>query len=892
MKLWTWILQLLLGKDDAEFVIGDALELYRRRAEQMGALRATLRVVSDVLASAWARLRRPPRKWRRPGDAGQSTTPVADLAHDAFRAFRLVFRDRAFSAVVIVTLALGIGASASVFGILNQMVLRPLPGTTDPGAAAYLRLLSRDQPDPWNGRGLATLDFDVLREGADFTDGITSVGNVVLQISVGDERPRSVWGNSIYGDFFEVLGVRPYAGRLLSGDDVAFGSDPLVAVISAELATELFGGPNAAVRRTVRANGETVQVVGVAPPGFQGTERRSEAHIWIPYPSIVPILSFPEGRLLDRSSVMHQDLIVRLKPGWTEVMAEERIRTQLAAIGESVPASAEYLADMDPTLYPGLTVPPGARPAIARSLRLLAVIVGMVLILACGNVANLLLFRNVARRGNAAVRRALGASAGRIMRGEMSYCLILATLGSIGGLVVASGISRLVQGGHLAGGGEIEAFTFDIRVLVFAVAMSLITAVMFGLVPAALAGRFDLRGALSAAGRGDTGRVAGLRTGMAGFQVALSLSLLISGVLLVRTVANLYAVDTGLDVDRVAILTLEFPGGFGIEDQRLTRERILDAVDGLPRAEAAAIGLHDPLGSARLFGRVARIGEDPMRTEMIPVSSDWFDVMGVSSRTGGPLGVTEDDWADGVVILTPALARRLFPDAGSALGQRIGVGFSRDLDDARVIGITEAMTRPSEPLQEREAFFVPFESSPWPSTTLIFRTADGGVSGLTAVRAVVEEVLPGAPVADAIPLSSRLDSVHAEARLFGRLVATLAGFSALLAGVGLYGVVAFTVAARRREFGVRIALGAGRRGIVALVVRHAATIVLFGAAAGLLGGFLMSRLLESRLYGLEATDPMSYALALGLIGFAATLACWHPTRRATGVDPVSALRAE
>jgi predicted permease len=806
-----------------------------------------------------------------------------------------VARDRSFSAVVVLTLALGIGAAASVFGMVNQLVLRPLPGTTDPRGADYLRLLSRDAPDPWNGHGLATLDFDALRRGADFATGVASYGYMDLQVSVGGERPRAVRTNSVYGDYFDVLGVRPVEGRLLTAEDAGFGADPLVAVISADLRDELFGRGGPAVGQPLNVNGVSVRVLGVTPSAFQGAERRSEARMWVPYPALVPLLSFPEDRLLDRSSTMHNELVVRLRPEWTRDRAEARIGALLEGIGAAVPEQAEYLGGLQPRFFPGLTTTPGARASIAGTLTTLGVIVGMVVLLACGNVANLFLFRNVTRRGSAAVRRALGASSGRIMRGELAHALILASLGSIGGLAVAWLISLLLRGERLVGMPGMEPLVFDARVLGFAAFMSVLTAILFGTVPALLAGRFDLRGALQAAGRGDTGRVAGLRAGMASLQIGLSLALLIAGVMLVRTVANLYDLDLGLRIDRVAVLPVEFPTAFDENDQRLARQRLIRDLEALPDVERASVSMYGTLGSARLIGRIARSsGADLERVsaEMVPVSAGWFEVVRMASEGGAPIRVTDDEWTGGTVVLSRAMALRLYGQTENVIGRTVHVGFRRDLHEAQIVAVSSELRTPNEPDVPREAVFVPMEEAPTPSTTLVVRAARLDGATLTAIRTAVETALPDAPVAEPTPIESRLDAIHAEARVFGRLLALLSSFSALLAAVGLYGVMAFSVAGRRRELGVRMAIGAGPFRIVRLVLGYAGSIVAVGSLFGVAGGYALSRVLDTRLYGVEALDARSYATAVALLALTAIIACLLPTRRAMRVDPISSLRSE
>ena len=874
---------LLLPRDRREVVLGDILELYELRSREAGRAAAMLRALFDVLGSAWSIRRGRPGAGRRALRGG--------LGLDLRLAFRGVVREPAFTLVMVLTLGIGTGAVASVFGMLNQLMLRPLPGVGDTEGVGYLRLTDREQPDPWNGTGLTMTDFEALLEGADFATALSSYGNLTLHVARREGRPIGVWGNAFYGNFFEVLDARAEEGRLLTWEDVRRGSDPRVAVISTRLRQQLFGPEEGAAGATVTLNGVPVRIVGVVGGGFQGPERRSGADVWVPHGALVPLLDFPEDRLSSRQSAMHGDLIVRLAPGTTPEQATERVESLVAGFAEAHPGD-EYLQGLRATFFAGLSAPPGPRASIRQSLSLLGLVVLLVCVLACANAANLQLHRNVSRRGQMAVRRALGASAGRIMRGELATSLVLAVLGTAAGIGIAVPISLFLRGESLVGLPEIEPLVLDGRVLVFAALVSVGTGLLFGGLPAALAGRFDLRGALQAAGRGGTNRGVTLRGALASAQIGLALTLFVTGTLLVRTVANLYAVDPGVDVDRVVVLHLEFPRQLPPEVRDRMSEEMSEAVEALANVERAALGHYDPLGTARSIGRIERDGMAEMRAEVIPVSAEWFDAMGVDAADGRPLRIDPAGWATDAVILTHGLAERLFGSAEAAVGRPVRHRFGPDATEARVVAVTGPMRTPHEPDEPREGYFVPLDKRPVPMVTLLARTTRLDEASLEEIREAVEGVLTDVPVADPRPLRSYLDRVHAEQRVFGMLLALLSVSSVLLAAVGLYGVVSASVTSRRREVGVRVAIGAGAGRIVGLVSRWAGAIVGAGVIAGLFGGYALASIAESRLYGVGAADPAAYLFSALLFVVVSALACAMPVRRALAVDPVVELRSE
>lgn len=879
-----WGARLLVPADRREFVTGDLLELHARRREARGAFRAGFAALGDLFASAFARGGGPGES--PPFRPGRPT--VAELGHDLRAALRSMMREPGFTLVAVLTLALGIGSATAVFGIVNQLVLRPLPGVADPAGAAYLHFRLREDPENINGQGLTTVDVDALREGLEGAAVLASYGNWSAPVARGEERPVSARVRHVYGAFFEALGARPSEGRLFRAEETAFGREHDAVILSESFRDQLFGPDEAAAGATIEVQGRRVRVLGVVD-AFRGVERGDDTDLWMAFPALASIGGFDEDRLLRRTAVMHGAFVLRPADGMSAAEIEARVEAIVGSLAEAHPESADYLSGIQPRLFPGLTTPPMWRAGTLRTLGLLSGIVALVLLVACANVANLLLFRNVHRRGPTAVRRALGASTGRLARAQLVASLLLAALGSAAGLGVAWAITLGLQGERLLRMPAVESFTVDLRIASFAIGAALFTTVLFGAGPALVAARFDLADSLRASRRGDTGRAAGVRRVMATGQIALSLSLVIGGLLLARTVSNLLSVDTGIDARGVLQLGVSVSSGEG--DPLLVGEQVMAEVDATPGVTLTATAMYGPHGSS-MGGRVQREADaEVVRAEMIPMTRRWLDVVGVESLSGGPIHLDESTWGPGVTVLSRALAARLFGTPEEAVGKTI-LGGPRGENELRVVGVTEELRSARVPDNPRETFFVAPDPRFAFMTTLIARVEQTDAATLDGIREAAERALPGVPVADPVPVARTIEWMHSERRMLARLVGTLSAFAALLAGVGLYGIVAFSVAGRSREFGVRMALGAGGERIVALVARYAGSIVIVGTALGLAGGYALSQVLESRLFGVQPLDPVSYGAAVALAVATTALACWAPTRRAVSVDPARTLGAE
>ena len=907
----TLLARLLLPARDREFVLGDLEELHGAWVAREGRVRALLRSLRALVGSAVA------ARWpgRSAGAGGRVPTQQgaragSDLLFDLLHAARSLRREPALVLVVSLTLGAGLGAAGAVFSLANRLLLQPLPGVVDSRGAAHLAFASPDRPEAVVPGPL----LDEVRRGATLLSGLAAEANVSgVHVSVAGARPLSATGTIVYGDYFELLGVTPVAGRLLTAEENGPGGDPSLVVISERLWSELFGRSPEAVGAELiaggyRPGGYRLRVVGVAGGGFVGTTRNFPADFWVPASALATLRGLPPEGFWAPDFPVFQFFLARPRAGVGFEAAAEQLdglltallAAQIAAPTARASADGRGPAELRATLHPGLDVHPLMRGLLEPLLDVLAAAGLVVLLIPCANVANLLLVRGLHRRGEIAVRRALGASPGRIVRRVLTETFLLGALGGLAGLATAWAIGLGFRGESLWAFPAFEGFGLDGRVLAFSLATLLLTALLSGALPAALAGRFDLGDALRDAGPSASSRHGLLRSSMASLQIGLSLTLLVGGLLLTRTVRNVAAVDPGVETRGVQALTLQMGAWTDGPAANALHREILDAARDTPGIESAALQAWYGPYQGQLRRRVRLPGgsdEEPVVAASYWVSHGWFELFGVETLAGRTLEAADWTVGDGEgrvppVVVTEALARRLFGSVPAALDRTLEYGIGT-FAEARIVGVVADVRLRDPRIPPIETFFLPFPGEDTNLLTVLARTSepDRGASR-DALRRAVEAAAPMLPVPDPRPLNDRIALLLAEQRVLGRLLAILSSVAVLLAGVGLYGVVAFGATGRRREFAIRLAFGADRRRIAGLVARSAGSIVTTGIAVGMGGAYALSRLVESRLFGVEPLDPATWSSAAGLLALVAVLACWLPARSATAVDPVATLRQE
>jgi predicted permease len=807
-----------------------------------------------------------------------------DLSHDFRYALRGLLRTPGFTIAAVLTLAVGIGANTAIFGMLDRLLLRPVP-VSSPERLVHV------VTDRENGRN-HNLSYPAFLALAEDTTTFAGV--------LASARPEALWAGAgggtrvaavaVSGDYFTTLGIRPVAGRWFGAREGAMEEPEAVAVVSQGWARRAFGTDAEVVGQAIRLNDRPFTVVGVAPAGFTGMVRGGSVDLWVPL-GIAPLLS-DLGSCPERAECSWLDVFARLAPGVSREAAQAVLAVGDAGrIAAGLQAQGETRTLLDGSA--GLTHRVGA---LEGPLTLLMGGVAILLLIACGNVAGLLLVRARGRRHEIAVRLALGAGRVRLVRQLLTESVTLAVLGGGAGLLVAAWSTTLL-GGYRTPMGETLAIAhgMDLRILGFAALVSLGTVFLFGLVPALGASRPEVISSLKDAGprrRGGRRRL-DLRDGLVVVQMALSVVLVVGAALLVRTVQNLREVDIGFDQRGVLLATVDVEARRYDAARRVAFfESLLERVRALPGVEGATLATTvwpNPAGARwdglRLEGFTGP--EDDVAFDVNRVGPDYFGTLGVPVIQGRPLDA-RDHTGPLVAVVNETMARRYWP-AGDALGRRIHLDSTRSIE---IVGIA----RDGKYRELREApgatMFLPFLAASRPAATLFLRAGGDPLALAPAVRRVVSALDAGVPVVGVRSLETHVGFARGRERLAANVIGLFGVASLGLAALGLYGVLAAGVRQRTREIGLRVALGARPGDVTRLFLARASLLIAAGAAFGAGAAVAATRLVTDFLFGVAPADPASYLAAAGALALAGLLAAWIPARRAARLDPLEALRHE
>jgi predicted permease len=798
------------------------------------------------------------------------------LIKDVRYGWRMLWRRPGFTACAVLVLALGVGSNTAIFSVVNAVLLRPLPY---PGAE---HIVSFDGVNPSKGitqSNMSAPDFADWKAQADafeslalFTGGSATLG--------GDE-PERVAASGVTSDFFGVLGVAPARGRAFTWEDNQPGR-PGVAVISDGLWRRRFGGDPSIVGRRIELSGSQIEVVGVMPAGF-GYPNNSE--LWAALQ--IDVAQQP------RFNRAYQ-VAGRLRDGATLEEARAQMRTITERLAAAHPSSnAGWGVELN-RLHDKLVAP------VRTMLLVLLGAVGLVLVIACANVANLLLARAASRRREVAVRVAVGASRGRIVRQLLTESVLLALAGGAAGLLLSVWLTDLLVALAPSNTPRIVEAGLDARVFAFALVTTCLAGVGFGLAPALHATKTDLNETLKEGGRGQTDARSLLRSALVVAEVGLSLVLLVGAGLLLKSFVRLTNVSPGFEPAGVLTMRLGLPGARYPEPRKKAEfyENLLGRVRALPGVEAAGATISLPLGGSNYsVGRgFVREGqserpEEGTNAAYFVVTPDYFRAARVPVVRGRAFDERDTEDSAKVIVVNETLARLHF--AGEEpVGQRIRMHadekFGREI--VGVVGDVKARTLDAATGPQ---VYVPHrQDAGWGSMSLAVRTAGDPLALTPAVREEVRALDRGLPVYDVKTLDDVVAASFADRRLLSTLIAAFGAAALLLASVGLYGVISYTVGRRTHEFGVRMALGAEPRDVLRLVLRQGLALALAGVAAGVLASLAAARLMSSLLYEVSASDPFIFVLVPVLLVAVALLACYLPARRATRVDPMEALRYE
>ncbi|HEY7181766.1 MAG TPA: ABC transporter permease [Blastocatellia bacterium] len=809
---------------------------------------------------------------------------------------RMLWKKPGFTLVSVLTLALGIGANTAIFTLVNAVFLQPLP------VAEPARLMSVFGTDE-NNRGaqndfipVSWPNFKDYRDQNDVFTGMIAFQFIGLNFS-GRGEPQQINGMIVTGNYFDMLGVKAAIGRtFLPEEDRTPGTHPVV-VLSYGAWQRRFGGDPSIVGRAIKLNGLDYTVIGVAAEGFKGTNAIGGVDCWVPTMMHDQVLTGVFREWFNERRALMFNVIGRLTPGVTERQAETAMRTLGRRLEQDFPNDNDK---RNVTLIPlnRSTVPPQLRPIFLRASGLMLTVVGLVLLIACANVANLLLARATARRKEIALRMALGAGRARLIRQLLTESLMLALAGGAAGLRLALASRDLLWAFRPPGiNADDINLSFDPRVLGYTLLLSLLTGVIFGLAPAIQASRAELVTELkekgSQAARGS--RWFSLRNLLVVGQVALSLVALIGAGLFLRSLGNAQQINPGFETEKLLVFSFDV-GAQGYDKARGMEHyrRVVERVEAIPGVISAAIASAPPFAWG--FMRSVFVeGQEPSRggrgilTIVGTVGQKYFETMNIPLVRGRNFTEADRENTPPVVVINEAMAKRFWPNQ-DAVGKRFR--FFGDDVSQEVIGVVKDTATQNIGEDPRPVAYLSLLQDFPSQVTLHVRTA-GDPSGLLATaQREVQSLDRTMPLLNPATISQLIREGLWAARMGAALLAVFGLLALILASVGIYGVLAFSVSQRTSEFGIRLALGARPSDVLRLALGQTLALVAAGALIGVTGGLIVTRMVTNLLYGVSAVDPMTFVGMPLLLLLVALLASYLPARRATKIDPMIALRCE
>jgi len=830
-------------------------------------------LVRRSLGAFWDALLLQPQRWED------------EMFQDLRYGLRMLLKQKGFTAVAVLTLALGIGANTAIFSVVHAVLLRPLPYSQP---EQLIWIWETCPKDDIKEESASVPNFaDWRSQSQSFTEMAAFAGTAPVLTNAGE--PERIPGTSVTANFFTTLGVEPMIGRSFVAEENEPGKNRVV-ILSHSLWQRRFGSDPEIVGQKLTLNGNPHEVVGVMPPGFQNPRPEPrQIEMWLP-------LSLEPAKAGRRSDFLK--VVARLAPGVSINQAQAEMKTITEGLAERYPQ----------TNYGwGVTILPlherivgNLRPALWT----LTGAVAFLLLIACANVANLLLARSAARQQEIAVRTALGAGRWRLVRQFLTESVLLSLIGGVTGLLVGWwGVRLLValSSDNIPRLGEV---TLSGQVFAFTSALSILTGLVFGLVPAIHAANPNLTESLKEAGRSATEgtRSGRMRSALVVSEIALALVMLVGAGLMARSFMLLQKVDPGFNPERIVTALISLPVSKYPEGPQITAfyHQLLERVRTTPGVESAALGSAVPLNSGAytsfaIEGRpVPRPEEAQPDADYLRVSRDYFATLGIRLIRGENFADRYADGAPGVTIISQSMERKYFPNE-DPIGKRLTTGNPQPPPGQTVTWLTIIGIVADTPSERLDAppypqFYVPFDQTGQRSLTLIARTAGEPRGAVGALRNATWSLDRDQPLYNIRTMEELMASSVAARRFNMLLVGLFAALGLVLAAVGIYGVISYSVNQRTHEIGIRVALGAERRDIVRLIVGEGLVLTLTGVGLGLFAAFAVTRLLAGLLFGVSARDPFTFAGVAALLAVVALLACYLPARRAASVDPMTALR--
>jgi predicted permease len=846
------------------------------------------------------------------------------LLQDFRYGLRILRKSPGFTSVAILTLALGVGANTAVFSLTNALLLRQLPA----GHPEELMVFGRAESCcmiSGIGRHYEIFSYPLYRYFRDNDPRVFSgvaafsaeMKLVQIRRTAGTDRTaETARAKLVSGNYFSVLEVSAAAGRVIEASDDRAGAPPVMVISDAYWSKEFQRDPQAIGSR-LAVNGTSFTVVGAMPPSFFGeTVQANPPEMWFPISTLNAVAMFPPSLLEERDS-RWLDLVGRLGRGVTLQQAGAAATTELRQFLLADPDIAtgpttwkERAAQASVEAMPGLRGLPPVRPYLSDMMRILRLVVALVLAVACANLASILLARGRAREREVCVRLAVGASRRRLVRQLLTETLLLGLLGGLAGLAMAVWAGDALLGLLYSGAETIVAdVSPDLRTLAFLFGLSIVTSVLVGIAPALQASRMDVNAMLKASSTaaGGSGRVRrGFARALIATQLALSLVLIVGAGLLVRTVGKLVGQDVGFDREHVLMMRIETElAGYKPEQLEPLYQRIRDHLNAIPGVRDSGMALYTPLRGENWSGSVAIEHYSPEQNQHAfaawdRVSAGYFNAMGIPVLLGRAIGPQDVAGAPVVADINQTFARQYFPGA-NPVGQRIG--WSEDTKNSiEIVGVVQDTLHTDVRSEIPPMFFLPLTQMQGDQAThssrenyaqdLVVRAAGDPAHIARDVRQALRAIDPGLPVRQVTTAKERVAASAGGEEMMAEITSFFGAVAAILAALGLYGLISYTVARRTNEIGIRMALGAHRRQVLWMVFRETLLLVVMGAAAGIPLALGATRFLRAQLFGIEPYDLSTLALAVLLLGGVAIAAGYLPALRAARVDPMIALRHE
>jgi predicted permease len=852
------------------------------------------------------------------------------LWQDLRYGLRMMRKAPGFTAIAVLSLALGIGANTALFSLVDAVLLKSLAvkepeqlvvfnwqagkvfrttgirGTFVPGGYAP----GMRGSSSFKARIFETLHTQQLQDSQSPLSDLFAFATLGELIVVIDGQAETAESQAVSGGYFSGLGVRTQLGRPITEEDDRPDATPVV-VLSYQYWQERFAGDPSVIGKQIQLNQNTFTIIGVTPQAFTAALQVGQR------PALtVPIASEPllnrERPLIDRPGKPAPWWLLmmgRLKPGATAEDARLSLDSTFQALALEImppPRNDKEPAQLESKDYPTLLARPGnrgmweMRSVYSSKLYLLFGIVGLVLLIACANVANLLLSRAALRAPEITIRLAVGAGRWRLIRQLLTESVLLSVIGGALGILFAlwgkDALAAMGKGNFLP---ESIEYTLNLRVLGFTLLISLLTGIIFGVAPAWRATKLDLTSSLKESGRSASGvSRSRLSKGLVIVQVAISLVLLIGAGLFVRTLRNLQQVELGFNQENLLLFSLQ-PSANGYKDEKLVQfyEQVFARLESLPERPAVTFGQLPLVAhyvnnlSLILPGETAQTGTEHSSNKQV-VRENYFRTMGIQLKRGRSFTPQDNQKAPKVAVISEILAQQYFPDE-DPIGKFIGFD-AETTGKIEIIGIVNDIKYNSQRDDKEPMIYTPWlqEVKGIGGMSFAVRTTEEPTALITNVRRVINEIDSNLPVTDVKTQTMQTEETLAEERMYARLVGFFALLALLLAAIGLYGVLAYSVAQRTREIGIRMALGAQTGDVMRLVIWQGMRLVLLGIVIGAIGAYALKQLIVSQLYGVGAADPMTFAVVGGLLTVIALFACWIPAWRASRVDPMIALRYE